>query len=373
MYRLEDGTEWNDTIKNAFKRNLTRAYIKVGNTIISQDNYLMNVKYKDEKADPENGNFIGITSMRELTIKLNNQDNQFNLENQEIEYHLGALVGNEYKYINFGKFIVQKPENEEVNEEMTFTALDYMSKFDSDEEYSPTIPFPTTLGALAQDICNQAEVELATPNFRNANMPIAGNPFINGENKRTVLKSIAKLSFSCCYIGQDNKLYFSFDPSSSEFETVYGTNEIEVEIEKEQTADNYIIIGDYYQASVPSVINPVAIQGVGDLVESGIHSGEYLINITNGQNSYDIYITSPLFGIFDYADTLDYSSGTITRHIGVIESYNGETITTPYISSTGELSEGATVIYVLDKLEHDFIITEDSNFLITEDEEFIVI
>ena len=50
MYNLEDGTLWTNTIKNAFKRNLTRAYIKYGNTVIDQSNYLMNVKYKDEKA-----------------------------------------------------------------------------------------------------------------------------------------------------------------------------------------------------------------------------------------------------------------------------------------------------------------------------------
>ena len=217
MYLLEDGTSLSEEIKNAFKRGLTRAYIKLGNTIISPDNYLQNAKYRDEKADPETGQFIGITSMRELTIKLYNYENTLELENQEVEYFVGALVGNEYKYINFGKFIVQKPENEEVNEETTFTALDYMSKFDGEDKYTPQITFGTntTLYDLAEDVCRQAGVELGSAYFRNSNMQVLANPFQNGENCRTVLKSIAKVAFSPAYIGQDNKLYIGFDITNS--------------------------------------------------------------------------------------------------------------------------------------------------------------
>ena len=213
MYLLEDGTSLTQEIKEAFKKGLTRAYIKLGNTIIDPDNYLQNAKYKDEKADPNSGQFIGVTSMRELTIKLYNYDNSINLENQEVEYYVGALVGNEYKYIKFGNFIVQEVQNEEVNEETTFTALDYMIKFDGDDAYEPTIDFGnnTTLLDLAQDICRQVGVELGNNNFRNATMPVLANPFINGENCRTVLKSIAKVSFSPAYIGQDNKLYIGFN------------------------------------------------------------------------------------------------------------------------------------------------------------------
>lgn len=222
MYLLEDGTPITEEIKTAFKRGLTRAYIKLGSTIISPDNYLQNAKYKDEKADPETGQFIGVTSMRELTIKLYNYENSLNLENQEVEYHVGALVGNEYKYINFGNFIVQKPENQEVNEETTFVALDYMSKFDGEDAYEPEIEFgtETTLYDLAEDVCRQAGVVLGSSYFRNSNMQILANPFVNGENCRTVLKSIAKVAFSPAYIGQDNKLYIGFDVTDSVAEEI---------------------------------------------------------------------------------------------------------------------------------------------------------
>lgn len=54
-----------------------------------------------------------------------------------------------------------------------------------------------------------------------------------------------------------------------------------------------------------------------------------------------------LYGIpgTDYRDEWSPQTGRGVRRCAIIESYAGETITTPYISSTGELSDGATVIY----------------------------
>lgn len=49
-------------------------------------------------------------------------------------------------------------------------------------------------------------------------------------------------------------------------------------------------------------------------------------------------------------DTLVYNAdetGKIVKHTGKIDSYNGETITIPYISTTGSLTTGATIIYQL--------------------------
>ena len=46
-----------------------------------------------------------------------------------------------------------------------------------------------------------------------------------------------------------------------------------------------------------------------------------------------------------YRDEWDAQTGRGIRRCAIIESYAGEGVTTPYISSTGELSDGATVIY----------------------------
>lgn len=53
-------------------------------------------------------------------------------------------------------------------------------------------------------------------------------------------------------------------------------------------------------------------------------------------------------------DSFSFSGSTIylNKKIGYIESYNGETITTDYVSSTGSLTTGAEVYYVLSTPEH---------------------
>lgn len=129
----------------------------------------------------------------------------------------------DFAWISFGNFIVQKPENTDVKEETTFTALDYMSKFD--KPYEQRLTLPMTFGALAQDVCDQCGVELGSIEFRNSNKTALTNPFIGGENCREVIKSLARISFSVAYIGQDNKLYFGF--------------EVKNEVDEEVNTDGY--------------------------------------------------------------------------------------------------------------------------------------
>ena len=220
------------------KNGITRAYLICDGIEINADNYLISVDFSDEKADPEDGRFIGKAICRSIDIKLNNRANVLNLENKEVEYHLGAKVDGNFVYINFGKFIVQKPENQEVKEETTFQALDYMSKFDI--KYIPGISFPNTILNIAKDVCKQCGVELGNTNFKNADKVIDANPFINAEQCREVIKSIAKISFSCGHVWQDNKLYFGFDV-----------------IEDDVTEE--ISIDDYFETEKNNEINPITI------------------------------------------------------------------------------------------------------------------
>ena len=76
-----------------------------------------------------------------------------------------------------------------------------------------------------------------------------------------------------------------------------------------------------------------------------------------GNDDYEPYqsteitipLTEPLRSIGDVKDEIVKHDGTwgVLKKISIIESYNGETITTPYISTTGGLDNGATVIYEL--------------------------
>ena len=59
-------------------------------------------------------------------------------------------------------------------------------------------------------------------------------------------------------------------------------------------------------------------------------------------------------------DEIDLARGKYVQRIGKIEEYSNEEIALPYISTTGELSVGATVMYVLEEpIETDLELTED--------------
>ena len=56
----------------------------------------------------------------------------------------------------------------------------------------------------------------------------------------------------------------------------------------------------------------------------------------------------PLRSVGDAADYIDYFEGKIIRNIGKIDYYNGENVGNSWMSTTGELTTGATVYYKLE-------------------------
>ena len=240
MLHLLNGDSLTEQDKQAFKNNNTRAYLLNNNYELSQDNHIQSVDFKDERYNEEKGNFIGEAICKSIDVKLVNQDNDLDLENEDLEYRVGAKVGNTYKYISFGNFIVQKPENEEVNEQTSFQALDYMCKFNI--PYEQRLTLPMTVGALVADVCSQAGVTLGTSTFRNSDKLIANNPFINGEQCREVIKSVAKISFSVAYINQENELCFGFNLKTTADEEITTDEYFELEPNKETKPISVIVL-----------------------------------------------------------------------------------------------------------------------------------
>lgn len=85
------------------------------------------------------------------------------------------------------------------------------------------------------------------------------------------------------------------------------------------------------------------------------------------KSAITLKLLKPLRKVGDYVDYLDYKSGKVIRNVGKIDSYNGETITTSWISTTGGLDIGATVYYGLEDPEEEnvslseFKVFEDNN------------
>lgn len=198
-----------DEIKQAFTKNITKAYVirTRDGFEINQDNYLKDYKLEELRFVPDNG-FIGGTVARRLTLDFNNVDNQFDIQDEDLRFFAGVEYEGKDYYIDYGNFIVQKPETENTTDNTNATCLDYMCLLNA--TYNDEMTYPCTLGELAENVCNQAGLELATKTFRNSDFIVTDNQFVNNEPLRTVLGAIALSAFSWARIGQDNRVYIDF-------------------------------------------------------------------------------------------------------------------------------------------------------------------
>jgi hypothetical protein len=101
-------------------------------------------------------------------------------------------------------------------------------------------------------------------------------------------------------------------------------NGVEIQIEEGEIATDYVP----YSEQTITISTPNGLKGIPSHASS---TPTYIDE--NGQKWI--------------CDTIDFTTGEYTQRIGYINSYNGESITTDYMSSTGELTTGAEVVYVL--------------------------
>ena len=216
MYKLENNVEWTNDLKDAFKHNITRAKIVYDNTEINYDNGIKEITLEDSVYVPDIG-FIGQATSKKLTLILLDNEQTINLENKEFELYIGADYNNQTYYINYGKFIVNEPpENDSTNGTIKIIAYDYMIKFN--KIYQDEVTYPIKLKDYLSNICTQAGVQLGSQTFPNQNFWVSDNQF-EGKQLREVIKHIAKCAFSWARIGQDNKLYLDFNATGDVIET----------------------------------------------------------------------------------------------------------------------------------------------------------
>lgn len=246
MYKLVNNEEWTDEIKHAFKYGITRAYLKVldgSGLIINEDNYLQSIDFDDERYVDGEG-IIGSTVAKSLEGKFINVESEFNIENKELQAYIGAeLDDGTTKYIDLGTFIVQKPDNNNVTDNTSFNALDYMVKFN--KKFEDRLDYSkrnVTIADLLQDICDQCGVICGTTIFRNSTFIIEDNQFINNESCRDVLKAIAQMAFSWARINQDNELVLDFNLSDEITETINNDEYYELKDNEQYGPVNTIIL-----------------------------------------------------------------------------------------------------------------------------------
>ncbi len=149
------------------------------------------------------GNIIGTVYAK--CLNANFIASQDNLVDKPVQVQIGVKYANlSTEYINLGKYIVERPNNEITAQYSQITA--YSSLYTKlDDKYVCNIDYSkgnVTLKDLYVDVCNQLGLIPNTTTFTNSTIPIVANPFTNGEKNRTVLQIIAKIS--CSFIDIDN-------------------------------------------------------------------------------------------------------------------------------------------------------------------------
>lgn len=207
---------------------VTRGYLKVLATdtkpeiIIDENNYLKDCTFEELRYVPDEG-FIGGTVAKRVTGNFNNVDSSFSIQDREFELYLGVdLEDGTTEYIKYGTFIVQKPEDDQVNDNTSFEALDYMIKLNL--PWVDRMTYPCTLKELFDDLVAQSGLSTKVTSFLNQDFIVENNQFEEGTTRRDVLKAIAQMAFNWARIDEDNDIVMDFEKKDEVAETLTANN-----------------------------------------------------------------------------------------------------------------------------------------------------
>lgn len=212
-----------DEEKQSYKSSGTikRGYISIvplsneEEIILDDENNIKDFTILDEVYTSGYG-ILGSVISKQITLNLFKEP-EIDLTDREIKAYIGTTVienGQEVvKYVPYGTYIVQKPENEELTDKTSLEALDYMIKFN--KTYKDTLTYPCTLKDVYNSICEQCGVISGTNEFPNQNFSVEDNQFVANETCREVLANIAQLAGAYARIDRDNKLYLKFFSSEN--------------------------------------------------------------------------------------------------------------------------------------------------------------
>ena len=250
---------------------ITRGYLKVLATdtlpeiIIDENNYLKDLKIEELRYVPEEG-FIGGAVAKRVSGNFNNVDNSFDIQDREVEVYLGVELEDETtEYIKYGTYIVQRPEDDQVTDNTSFEALDYMVKFN--QEYKDRITYPCKLKELLNDVLDQAGVNSKTNTFANSDFIVENNQFEQGTTLRDVIKAITQMAFNWARIDEDDNFVMDF--------------EINEEIDEELGTDDYF---GFKKTDDYGPVNVIVLRNSQIEGENVTIKDEELINLPTNKN-----------------------------------------------------------------------------------------
>lgn len=150
---------------------------------------------------------IGTATMATAKIKILNKNVAagYNFEGKEAKAEIGVTLSNgNIEYIPLGYFTIEKGKCTN-GFDTTLSTVDRMYKFET--PYVCSLTFPATLLQVAQDICNEADVDFTNTSFVNSDYVIQNKPsFKDNLTCRKAIMAVAELAAGYARINRDGKL-----------------------------------------------------------------------------------------------------------------------------------------------------------------------
>lgn len=217
-------------------------------THLTLDNHdILESGFEIEDAVSDSDKFeVGSAIISQLTLVLNNFENKFSsydLIGAVIKPYVGLVVkkdwqGNTIEWIPKGVFIAEKPTS--AGSRITITALDNMSKLDTPYSKSP-LKYPSTLSAIATDVCSTCGVSLESTSFLNSDYSVATRPSDSSITCREIISYVAQLAGCFARCNKDGAISIRWYENG---DTLYdvGTNATESTVADSDTVVNGIQI-----------------------------------------------------------------------------------------------------------------------------------
>lgn len=296
-----------DDFKIAMKQPVKElsAFIKNDddNIIITDANDLISFKISCESE-------LCKTAMKKIEIKCYGD---YNLLGNWFKAGFGVkLSNNQYEYLDYGSFLIDKVTVSKDTGITTATGYDKMvnSMIIYKEQ---VINYPLTIYNYAQKMCEQCNLQLYNESFSaNNNFLIYGDLYknINGITYRDIFVQIAEATGTTCII-RDDKVYFKPLTVTNEKLTYYNMKKLS--LEEKYGEINRIVLARtpaedniYYPKNIEETeINEFKIENNEIIDKRREEAIVPIYNALNGINFYPFETTTEGLGWYEIADSLD--------------------------------------------------------------------
>lgn len=197
-------------VSDAFKNAIIepsrefRAKVIFNNMELDDDN-IQSVEYSNSIVESEDFE-IGTACMATMDLEILDLDKSlegYPFEGKEVNVELGINVGDDtFEYVGLGYYTIERPIRKDGH--IRLTAVDRMHLFE--KTYYSTLPYPATLGQIADDVCSFAGVELFSSSFPNSGYVVNLRPNLERVTCRGAISQIAELAGGYARITRDGKL-----------------------------------------------------------------------------------------------------------------------------------------------------------------------